>query len=55
MQFYYNPEVNYLLINDSTGKVEVEYGDFAQFKLPEIGPRPPFYTNPIYQPYMPLI
>ena len=55
MQFYYNPEVNYLFINHQRGKVEVDYAGTVQFKLPEIGPRPPYYTNPIYEPMMPII
>ncbi|WP_203229650.1 hypothetical protein [Filibacter tadaridae] len=55
MHYYYNPEVKYLLINNSTKKVEMEYANFIQIKAPEIGPRPPFYTNPVYQPYIPIL
>ncbi|WP_124069322.1 hypothetical protein [Filibacter tadaridae] len=55
VHYYYNPEVKYLLINNSTKKVEMEYANFIQIKAPEIGPRPPFYTNPVYQPYIPIL
>ncbi|GIO25867.1 hypothetical protein [Ornithinibacillus bavariensis] len=52
MRYYYNPEVRLLLIPQSDQKVTVTYtASQNRFKLPLIGPRPPFYTNPIYQPY----
>ncbi|HWL23117.1 MAG TPA: hypothetical protein VNR38_05110 [Ureibacillus sp.] len=54
MQYYFNPQVSYLLITRSREKVAVHYGT-TNFKLPEIGPRPPYFTNPRYEPYYPVI
>ncbi|MEI3613988.1 hypothetical protein [Pseudogracilibacillus sp. SO30301A] len=54
--FYYNPEVRFLLINQSSERVEVLYNESAKaFELPLIGPRPPYYAYPIYQEYYPII
>lgn len=54
--FYYNPEVKYLLINQSSEKVEVFYANNIEpFILPLIGPRPPYYAYPVYQEYYPII
>lgn len=56
MQFYYNPEVRYLLLNESSEKVPVLYSASGTlFDLPLIGPRPPFYAYPVYQKYYPII
>ncbi|WP_199880513.1 hypothetical protein [Bacillus massiliglaciei] len=56
MEYYYNTEVKYLLINESDEKVEVQYADNAQpFKLPLIGPRPPYYCHPRYVQEFPII
>lgn len=54
--YYYSPEVKLLLIKYSTKKVNV-LNDFnpQHFQLPQIGPRPPYYTNPKYQQYYPII
>lgn len=55
MDFYYNEEVK-LLLNKSNDEVEVKYnGHNTSFLLPLIGPRPPFYVHPIYEPYDPII
>ncbi|WP_176481871.1 hypothetical protein [Paucisalibacillus globulus] len=54
MDYYYNPEIKLLLINQSDKKVTVTYGNH-KFKLPKIGQRPPYYTNPTYQQYYPKI
>lgn len=49
-------QVNLLLVNQSTRKVEVLYNsNFCPFKLPEIGLRPPYYCNPRYGLYCPII
>lgn len=55
MEYYYNPEVKLLLINQSDKRVRVSYASDHQFELPMIGPRPPYYTNPIYVPYIPIL
>ena len=56
MKYYYNPEVKLLLVNASDEKVNVTYAfNEFPFKLPLIGPRPPYYTQPRYDPYYPVI
>ncbi|WP_162840594.1 hypothetical protein [Gracilibacillus timonensis] len=56
MQYYYNPEVKLLLVNQSNEKVGVRYeAGQHTFQLPKIGPRPPYYTNPRYGQYFPII
>lgn len=56
MRYYYNPEVKLLLIRYSKEKVQVRYNNNPRsFDLPLIGPRPPYYANPVYTPYQPLI
>ncbi|MEC1639944.1 hypothetical protein P9E76_18965 [Schinkia azotoformans] len=53
---YYHPEVKLLLVNHSNEKVKVLYdSNQIPFKMPLIGPRPPFYTNPQYVQYYPKI
>jgi hypothetical protein len=56
MQYYYNPEVKLLLVAQSVEKEEMLY-DFNSNKLevPKIGPRPPYYFNPRYEQYYPVI
>ncbi|MGM0901126.1 hypothetical protein [Mesobacillus maritimus] len=52
----YNPEVKLLLVNQSDEKVNVRYNQNKNaFKLPKIGPRPPYYAHPRYEPYYPII
>ncbi|QTD40942.1 hypothetical protein [Sporosarcina sp. Te-1] len=55
MEYYYNPEVYYLLLTQSTQKMEIRYADNLIVEAPEIGPRPPYFANPNYQSYVPLI
>ncbi|MCH1624054.1 hypothetical protein [Fredinandcohnia quinoae] len=56
MEYYYNPEVKLLLIPFSNEKVNIQYNeDPVKFQLPMIGPRPPFYANPRYEEYYPVI
>ncbi|WP_202617845.1 hypothetical protein [Bacillus dakarensis] len=57
MQDYqYSPIVRLLVMNHSDEKEAVLYtASNYIFKLPKIGPRPPFYVHPRYQPYYPLI
>ncbi|WP_010282083.1 hypothetical protein [Bacillus timonensis] len=54
MNYYYSPEVKFLLINETKELVEVSYLD-QSFELPQIGPRPPYYYNPRYEHYYPVI
>jgi hypothetical protein len=52
VSYYVNLEVKYLLIDESNEKEDVYYADNSHpFKLAMIGPRPPFYTDPRYEPY----
>ncbi|WP_202925666.1 hypothetical protein [Virgibacillus sp. MSP4-1] len=56
MSFYYNPEVKFLLMKKSHETAEVLYDENQRaFKLPQTGPRPPYYANPRYEPYYPVI
>lgn len=52
--YEYNPEVTYLLMNESKEKVEVSYQNNT-FTLPLIGKRPPYYAYPNYEPSYPII
>jgi len=54
--FYFNPNVYFLLLTEGTGRVPVLYYDNpCAFELPSIGPRPPYYTNPRYEAYYPIL
>jgi len=54
--FYYNPEVIFLLMDEQGERVPVIYDEKRKpFKLPLVGPRPPYYTNPTYEKYYPII
>lgn len=54
--YNYRPIVNLLLVNSSSKKVEVLYNSNPDpFQLPKIGLRPPYYCNPRYGFYYPII
>ncbi|WP_405099344.1 hypothetical protein [Oceanobacillus sp. FSL H7-0719] len=54
--YYYNPEIRLFLINHSDKKVELLYDDKPNyFFMPFIGPRPPYYCNPRYDHYYPVL
>ncbi len=54
--FYYSPEVKLLIVNYSSEKEEVVYNHHPySVKITQIGPRPPFYCNPRYEQYYPVI
>ncbi len=57
MQYYQlSREVQLLLVNHSDEKVEVAYNSNSEaLEMPKIGPRPPYYFNPRYEQYYPLI
>lgn len=56
MLVYFNPNVHLLLLTESFGKVRVLYNDNPRaFQLPSIGVRPPYYTNPRYEAYYPIL
>ncbi|MGP4040782.1 hypothetical protein ACTWP4_12935 [Gracilibacillus sp. D59] len=56
MQYYYHPEVKYLLMSESHKKKKLIYDDnSSSWNVPTIGLRPPYYTNPKYIPYYPTI
>ncbi len=53
---YYHPEVYFLLLHDSDQRVTMEYADASEcLDVPLIGPRPPYYMQPEYVPYYPII
>ncbi|MFT4414250.1 hypothetical protein ACLM5H_10360 [Fredinandcohnia humi] len=54
--YYFNQEVTFLLMNESKEKVDLLYNtNETTFKLPVIGIRPPYYYNPRYEYYYPII
>jgi hypothetical protein len=56
--YYYRlyREVELLLINHSDEKEEILYDSNPYaWQMPKIGPRPPYYTNPRYEQFYPLI
>lgn len=56
MDSYYNPEVKLLLITKSDDKEKMRYDDNRNtWLVPKIGPRPPYYYNPRYKQYYPII
>ncbi|WBL13734.1 hypothetical protein [Sutcliffiella sp. NC1] len=52
--FYYYPEAQILLLNDSEEKNQLIYNGTI-LEVPKIGPRPPYYCNPGYDQYYPKI
>ncbi|MBY7142606.1 hypothetical protein KFZ56_05835 [Virgibacillus sp. NKC19-3] len=54
MQVEFNPSIKWLLIHQSDQKVRMEYLQY-NWMMPAIAKRPPYYTNPRYEPYYPLI
>ncbi|OZU88900.1 hypothetical protein CIL03_07720 [Virgibacillus indicus] len=54
VDYYYNPEVRFLLINQSEETYKVNYVQNS-FPAPVIGPRPPYYIYPVYEQYYPVI
>ena len=57
MQSYkFSPEVKLLLVEQSEEKKKIVYNSNPHpFLLPKIGPRPPYYCNPRYDQYYPII
>lgn len=54
--YYYNPKVRYLLMSQTEGKEEILYDNNPNtWSAPVIGTRPPYYTNPQYEQYYPVI
>jgi hypothetical protein len=55
-EYMVNQEVKLLLVNQSSEKVEVLYNSNpTPYKMPKIGPRPPYYYHPRNEPYYPKI
>ncbi|MCZ8538709.1 hypothetical protein [Psychrobacillus psychrodurans] len=51
-----NREAEVILINYSEDQVKVLYNsNSSPFLLPKIGVRPPFFYNPRYEQYYPII
>lgn len=52
----FNRQIEILLINHSKEQVKVLYNsNSSPFLLPKIGIRPPFFYNPRYEQYYPII
>ncbi|WP_269410734.1 hypothetical protein [Lentibacillus daqui] len=54
MRMEFNPKVKWLLVNQSDEKVNMNYLQ-SNWSMPVIVKRPPYYTNPRYEPYYPLV
>ncbi|MEN0643257.1 hypothetical protein MKY91_08880 [Alkalicoccobacillus gibsonii] len=48
------PEITLLTIDQSDKTVRIQFAE-TSFMLPEIGPRPPYYTNPKIEPVYPVV
>ncbi|WP_019413623.1 hypothetical protein [Paenisporosarcina sp. TG20] len=54
--YTFSEEAELLLVNHSGEKVNVLYNSNPySFQLPKVGERPPYYWNPRYEPYYPII
>jgi hypothetical protein len=54
--FKFYPEIKLLLVNHSDEKEEILYNSNpSSWLMPKIGPRPPYYCNPRYEQYYPVI
>lgn len=53
MRIEFFPQVTRLLENKEDD-VRMEYLGYS-WNMPTIAVRPPYYTNPVYEPYYPLI
>ncbi|SFL78949.1 hypothetical protein SAMN04488054_10555 [Salibacterium qingdaonense] len=52
----FQSQENVLLLHQSDERVNVYYNSNARpFSLPKIGPRPPYFCYPRYEPYYPVI
>ncbi len=54
MDFQISILVNLLILNFSDEYVYLRYLNY-NWKIPQIGPRPPYYTNPRYKLNYPII
>lgn len=54
MLYQINVDVELMLINESNETEELQYQNFL-FRVPMIGPRPPYYANPRYDLNYPII
>ncbi|MEW9675404.1 hypothetical protein ABRT01_04350 [Lentibacillus sp. L22] len=54
MRMEFNPKVKWLLVNQSDEKVNMNYLQ-SNWSMPITVKRPPYYTNPRYEPYYPLV
>ena len=53
-EWFESPGVKLLLVNHSDAVVQMVYRP-AKWPMPKIGPRPPYYTDPIYEAEYPVI
>jgi len=54
LRIEFNPQVKWLLVDQSDKKVNMNYLQHS-WSMPVIVKRPPYYTNPRYKPYYPLV
>lgn len=54
MRYQFSLNANLLLVNETSDTVELEYLNYL-WKMPMIGPRPPYYINPRYELNYPII
>lgn len=54
LRIEFNPKVKWLLVDQSDEKVKMNYLQHS-WLMPVIVKRPPYYTNPRYEPYYPLV
>jgi hypothetical protein len=54
MRFIFSPQVKILLIHHSNEKFTMEYLNYS-WPMPVISIRPPYYTNPRYEPAYAII
>lgn len=54
--YQFSREAKLLLVDYSEEKEEIVYNSNPYaWKMPQIGPRPPYYGNPRYEQYFPVI
>lgn len=54
MEIEFFPEVMRLLENEAAYSLNIHYLNYT-WLTPTIGVRPPYYSQPIYEPYYPIV
>lgn len=56
MNYYYSPKANVLLMPQTNEQDHIRYDNNPfTWETPRVGTRPPYYTNPSYEQYYPVI